>query len=141
MVRDAWSLSQALQDDLRTAQLLQWHKELEHVVVYLQLRTNSHREAREAELRNMHNTEVELEERLVELQSKASQLSQSLERAGRIHGSIDSEALRSLEEALSRPALAKAQPITARNQVWQCSENSGGMMINLKHAEAPKGRS
>ena len=58
MVRDAWLLSQALQDDLRAAQLLHWHKELENLVAHLRLRTNSQREAAEAELRNIHNAKV-----------------------------------------------------------------------------------
>ena len=58
MVRDAWLLSQALQDDLRAAQLIHWHKELENLVVHLQLRTNSQSEAAEAELRNIHNAKV-----------------------------------------------------------------------------------
>jgi hypothetical protein len=36
MVRDAWLLSLALQDDLRVAHLLHWHKELESLVAHLQ---------------------------------------------------------------------------------------------------------
>jgi hypothetical protein len=138
MVRNAWLLSQALQDDLRAAQLLHWHKELENIVAHLQLRTNSQREAAEAELRNIHDAKVEIEERLAELESRASQLTQSLEAEGRTHQPICVEALRSLEEALSRPALAKAQPVTAQDQVWQWIENSLGMIINLKQAGAPK---
>ena len=142
MVRDAWLLSQALQDDLRAAELLRWHKELENLVVHLQLRTNSQREAVEAELRNIHNVKVEIEERLAELESRASQLTKTLEAEGRTHRPIDADALRSLEEALSRPALPKALPkalpITAQDQVWQWIENSVGMIINLKHAGAPK---
>ena len=67
MVRDAWLLSQALQDDLRAPQLLHWLKELEKLVAHLQLRTNSQREAAEAELRNINNAKVEMEERLAEL--------------------------------------------------------------------------
>jgi hypothetical protein len=131
MVRDAWLLSQALQDDLRAAQLLHWHKELENLVAHLQLRTNSQRQAAEAELRNIHNAKVEVEKRLAELESRASQLTQSLEVEGRTHRPIDAEVLRSLEEALSRPAPAKALPITAQDQVWQWIENSVGMIINL----------
>jgi hypothetical protein len=138
MVRDAWLLSQALQDDLRAAQLLHWHKELENLVAHLQLRTNSQREAAEAELRNIHNAKVEIEERLAELESRASQLTQSLEAEGRTHRSIDIEALRSLEEALSRPALAKALPVIAQDQAWQWIDNSVGMIIDLKYARAPK---
>lgn len=41
MVRDAWLLSRALQDDLRAKQLLHWHWELESLVTHLQIRTNS----------------------------------------------------------------------------------------------------
>ncbi|KAH6692753.1 hypothetical protein BKA61DRAFT_451556, partial [Leptodontidium sp. MPI-SDFR-AT-0119] len=70
IVWDAWLLSQALQDDLRAAQLLHWHKELENLVAHLQLRTNSQREAADAELRNIHNAKVEIEERLAELESR-----------------------------------------------------------------------
>ena len=138
MVREAWLLSQALQDDLRAAQLLHWHKELEKLVAHLQLRTNSQREAAEAELRNIHNAKVEIEDRLAELESRASQLTQSFEAEGRTHRPIDAEALRSLEDALSRPALAKALPITAQDQVWQWIENSVGMITNPKHVGAPK---
>jgi hypothetical protein len=138
MVRNAWLLSQALQDDLRAARLLHWHKELENIVAHLQLRTNSQREAAEAELRNIHDAKVEIEERLAELKSRASQLTQSLKAEGRTHRPIGVEALRSLEEALSRLALAKALPVTAQDQVWQWIENSLGMIINLKHAGAPK---
>lgn len=138
MVRDAWLLSQALQDDLRGAQLLNWHKELESLVAHLQLRTNSQREAADAEFRNIHNAKVEIEERMAELESRASQLTQSLEAEGRTHRPIDAEALESLEEALSRPTLAKALPITAQDQVWQWIENSVGMIVNLKHSGAPK---
>jgi hypothetical protein len=138
MVRNAWLLSQALQDDLRAAQLLHWHKELENIVAHLQLRTNSQREAAEAELRNIHDAKVEIEERLAELESRASQLTQSLEAEGRTHRPISVEALRSLEEALSRPALAKALPVTAQDQVWKWVENILGMIINLKHASAPE---
>jgi len=116
MVRDAWLLSQALQDDLRAAQLLHWHKELETLVAYLQLRTNSQREAAEAELRNIHNAKVEIEERLAELESRASQLTQSLETEGRTHRPIDIKVLQSLEEVLRRPALAKALPAIALDQ-------------------------
>lgn len=47
------------------------------------------------------------------LESRANQLTQSLESDGRTHGPIDVEALRPLEEALSRPALAKAIPVIA----------------------------
>ena len=135
MVRDAWLLSQALQDDLRAAQLLHWHKELENLVAHLQLRINSQREAVEAELRNIHNAKVEMEERLAELESRASQLTQFLEAEGRTHRPIDTEALRSLEEALRRPAVAKPLPITAQDQVRQWIENSVGMKINRKHAD------
>jgi len=104
----------------------------------LQLRTNSQREAADAEFRNIHNAKVEIEERLAELESRASQLTQSLGAEGRTHRPIDAEALESLEEALSRPTLAKALPITAQDQVWQWIENSVGMIINLKHSGAPK---
>jgi hypothetical protein len=138
MVRNAWLLSQALQDDLRAAQLLHWHKELENIVAHLQLRTNSQREAAEAELRNIHDAKVEIEEKLAELESRASQLTQSLKAEGRTHRPISVEALRSLEEALSKPALAKALPVTAQDQVWKWIENSLGMIINLKHASTPE---
>ena len=131
-------LSEALQDDLRATQLLRWHKELENLIAYLQSRTHSQRKAAEAELRNIHNAKIEIEEKLAELESRASQLSQSLEAEGRTHRLIDVEALRSLEEALNRPALAKALLITAQDQVWQWIENSVGMIINLKHDGAPK---
>ncbi|KFY19054.1 hypothetical protein V493_08173 [Pseudogymnoascus sp. VKM F-4281 (FW-2241)] len=115
MVRDAWLLSQALQDDLRAAQLLHW-------------------EAAEAELQDIHNAKIEIETRLAELESRASQLTQSFEAEGRTHRPIDDEALRSLEEALSRPALAKALPITAQDQVWQGIENSVDIITSLEHA-------
>jgi hypothetical protein len=138
MVRDAWLLSQALQDDLRAAQLLHWHKELENLVAHLQLRINSQREAVEAELRNIHNAKIEMEERLAELESRASQLTQSLEAEGRTHRPIDTEVLQSLEEALRRPAVAKPLPITTQDQVRQWIENSVGMKINRKHAGATK---
>jgi hypothetical protein len=138
MVRDAWLLSQALQDDLRAAQLLHWHKELEKLVAHLQLRTNSQREAAEAELRNIHNARVEIEDRLAELESRASQLTQSFEAEGRTHQPIDAEALRSLEEAVSMPALAKALPITTQDQVWQWIESSMGIITNPKHTGAPE---
>ncbi|KFY03580.1 hypothetical protein V490_00130 [Pseudogymnoascus sp. VKM F-3557] len=104
-------------DDLRAAQLLHWHKELEKLVAHWQLRTNSQREASEAELRNIHNARVEIEDRLAELESRASQLTQSFEAEGRTHRPIDTEALRSLEEAVSRPALAEALPITTQDQL------------------------
>ena len=139
MVRDAWLLSQALQDDLRAAQLLHWHKELEKLVAHLHLRTNSQREAAEAELQNIHNAKVDIENRLAELESRSTQLTQSLETEGRTHNPIDAEALRSLEEALSRPALAKALPVTAQDQVWNWIENSVDLITDLKHAGAPKG--
>jgi len=138
MVRDAWLLSQALQDNLRAAQLLHWHKELENIVAHLQLRTDSQKEAAEAELRNVYNSKVEIEERLAELESRASQLTQSLEAEGRTHRPIGVEALRSLEGALSRPALAKALPVTIQDQVWQWIKNNLGIIIHLKHAGAPK---
>jgi len=105
---------------------------LENLVAHLQLRTNSQREAAEAELRNIHNAKVEIEERLAELESRASQLTQSLEVEGRTHRPIDSEALRPLEEALSRPALAKALPVIALDQAWQWIGNSVGMIMDLK---------
>ncbi|KAH8663700.1 hypothetical protein BGZ60DRAFT_432828 [Tricladium varicosporioides] len=132
------SCQETLRDDLRAAQLLHWHKELEGLVAHLQLRTNSQREAAEAELRNIHNTKVEIEERLAELESRASQLTQSLKAEGRTHRPIDIEALRSLEEALSRPALAKALPVITQDQVWQWIDNGVGMIIDLKYARAPK---
>ncbi|KAH6675970.1 hypothetical protein B0J14DRAFT_561664 [Halenospora varia] len=87
---------------------LHWHKELENLVAHLQSRTDSQREAAEAELRDIHSAKVEIEERLAELESRASQLTQSLEAEGRTHRPIDIEALPSLEEALNRPALAFA---------------------------------
>ncbi|CZR63633.1 uncharacterized protein PAC_13530 [Phialocephala subalpina] len=138
MVRDAWLLSQALQDDLRATQLLHWHKELENLAAHLQLTTNSQREEAEAELRSIHNARVEIEEWLVELESRESRLTQSLEVEGRTHRPIDVEALRPLEEALRRPTLAKALPVVARDRVWRWIENSVGMIINLKRAGAPK---
>jgi hypothetical protein len=64
MVRDAWLLSQVLQDDLRATRFLHWCKELESLVEHLELRTNSQREAAEAELRNIQNAKVETVERL-----------------------------------------------------------------------------
>jgi hypothetical protein len=134
MVRDAWLLSQALQDDLRAMQLLHWHKELENLVAHLQLRTNSQKEAAEAELQNIHNAKVEIEERLAELESRASQLTRSLEAEGRTHRPIDIEALRPLEEALSSPTLGKALPIIALDQAWQWIGNSVGMIMDLKYA-------
>jgi hypothetical protein len=134
MVRDAWLLSQALQDDLRAAQLLHWHKELENLVAYLQLRTSSQREAAEAELRNIHNAKVEIEEGLVELESRASHLLQSLKAEGRTHRPIDIEALRSLEEAISTPAPASARPVTVLDQAWQWISNRVGVIIDLKYA-------
>jgi hypothetical protein len=69
-----------------------------------------------------------------ELELRASQLTQSLEAEGRTHQPIDVEALRPLEEALSRPALTKALSVIAQNQVWQWIENSVGMIAILKHA-------
>jgi phenylpropionate dioxygenase-like ring-hydroxylating dioxygenase large terminal subunit len=134
MVRDAWLLSQALQDDLRAAQLLHWHKELENLVAHLQLITNSQREAAEAELRSIHNAKVEIEERLAELESRADQLTQSLEAEGRTHRPINIKALQSLEQALSRPALPKALPVIALDQAWHWIGNSVGMIMNLKYA-------
>ncbi|KFY23471.1 hypothetical protein V491_02522 [Pseudogymnoascus sp. VKM F-3775] len=134
MVRDAWLLSQALQDDLRAAQLLHWYNELEKLVAHLNLRTNLQREAAEAELQDIHNAKIEIETRLAELESRASQLTQTFEAEGRTHLPIDDEALRSLEEALGRPALAKALPITAQNQVWQGIENSVDIITSLEHA-------
>ncbi|KAL5344763.1 hypothetical protein ACLOAV_010160 [Pseudogymnoascus australis] len=122
MVRDAWLLSQALQDDLRAAQLLHWHKELEKLVAHLHLRTNLQRRAAEAELQNIHNAKVDIENRLAELESRSSQLTQSFEAEGKLHRPISAEALQSLEEALSKPALVKALPITAQDQVWQWIE-------------------
>jgi hypothetical protein len=132
MVRDAWLLSQALRDDLRAAQLLRWHKELENLVAHLQSRTNSQREAAKAELRNLHNAKVEMEERLSELESRASQLTQSLEAEVRTHRPIEIEALRPLEEALQKPALAKALPVAALDQVWRWIGNGIGMIMDLK---------
>ncbi|KAH8674394.1 hypothetical protein BGZ60DRAFT_403819, partial [Tricladium varicosporioides] len=136
MVRDARSLSQALQDELRAAQLLHWHKELENLVAHLQSRTKSQRGAAEAELRNICNAKVEVKERLAELELRASQLTQAIEVEGRTHRPIDIEALRCLEEALRRPALVKALPVTTQDQVWQWVKKSMGMVINLKHAGA-----
>ena len=52
---------------------------------------------------------------------------------------IDAEALRSLEEELNRPALAKALPVTAQDQVWNWIENSVNLINDLKHAGPPKG--
>jgi hypothetical protein len=72
MVQDACLLSHALQDDLRAAELLHRHKELENFVAHLQLRTSSQREAAEAELWNIHNAKVEIEETLAELESRAA---------------------------------------------------------------------
>jgi hypothetical protein len=138
MVRDAWLLSQALQDDLRATQLLHWHKELENLIALLQLRTNSQREAAEAELPNIHNAKDETEKRLAELESRASQLTQSLEAEGKAPRPIDVEALQPLEEALSRPALPKALPVTIMDRVWQWIENGLGMIINLERVGAPK---
>jgi hypothetical protein len=45
---------------------------LENFVAHLQLRTSSQREAAEAELWNIHNAKVEIEERLAELESRAA---------------------------------------------------------------------
>ena len=63
-------------------------------------------------------------------------MTQSLEAEARTHRPIDAEALRSLEEVLSRPTLAKDLLITAQDQIWQWIENSVGMIVNLKHAGA-----
>jgi hypothetical protein len=134
MVRDAWLLAQALQDDVRATQLLRWHKELENLVEHLQLRTNSQREAAEAELHNIHNAKVELEEKLADLESRASQLTQSLETEGRTHRPIDIEVLRPLEVALGNPTLTRAPLVTALDQAWRWVGNRLGMMVNLKHA-------
>lgn len=104
MVRDAHLLSQALKDDLRSAQLLQWHKELADVVANLQSTTNSQREAAEAELLNVHNEKVAIEKRLVELKARAHQLTQSLDGKGRNSQPIDEDAMQSLEEAFTTSA-------------------------------------
>ncbi|KFX99920.1 hypothetical protein V490_01571 [Pseudogymnoascus sp. VKM F-3557] len=138
MVRDAWLLSQALRDDLRAAQLLHWHKELEKLVAHLHSRTNLQRRAAEAELQNIHIAKVDIENRLAELESRSSQLTQFFEAEGKTHRPISAEALHSLEEALSRPALVKALPITAQDRVWQWIEDSEDMIASLKHAGAPK---
>ena len=74
----------------------------------MELRTNSQREAAEAKLRNIHNAKVKIGQRLAELESRASQLTVTLEAEDKTHQPIDAEVLRSLEEALSRLALAKA---------------------------------
>jgi len=134
MVRDAWLLSRALQDDFRATQLLHWHKELESLVANLQLRTNSQREAAEAELQNIHNAKVEIEENLAELESRARQLTHSLEAEGRTHRPIDIELLRPLEEALGNPTLARAPLVTALDQAWRWVGNRLGMMVDLKNA-------
>ncbi|OBT74273.1 hypothetical protein VF21_07416 [Pseudogymnoascus sp. 05NY08] len=138
MVRDAWLLSQALQDDLRAAQLLHWHEELEKLVAHLQLRTSSQREAAEAELKDIHNEKDAIKNRLAELESRSSQLTQSFEAEGRTHRPIDAEALQPLEVALNRPALAKGLPITTQDRVSQWIKKSVDMITNLKHAGAPK---
>jgi hypothetical protein len=119
MVRDACLLSQALQDDSRAAQLQHWHKELENLVTHLQLRTNSQREAAETQLRNIHNTKAEIEGMLAELESRASQLTHFLEVESTAHRAIDSEALRLLDEAISRPAPVIALPAITLNQAWR----------------------
>jgi hypothetical protein len=134
MIGDAWLLSQVLQDDLRAARLLHWYKELESLVEHLELRTNSQREAAEAELGNIQNAKAETEERLAELELRESQLTRSLEVEGSTHQSIDAEALRPLEEALGRPALTKTLFVNTQDQVWQWIENSVGMITILKHA-------
>ena len=134
MVRDAWLLSRALQDDFRATQLLHWHKELESLVANLQLRTNSQRDAAEAELQNIHNAKVEIEENLAELESRARQLTHSLEAEGRTHRPIDIELLRPLEEALGNPTLARAPLVTALDQAWRWVGNRLGMMVDLKNA-------
>ncbi|TVY43769.1 hypothetical protein LSUB1_G001259 [Lachnellula subtilissima] len=134
MIRDAWLLSQALQDDLRATQLLHWCKELESLVEHLELRTNSQREAAEAELRNIQNAKVETEERLAKLELRAGQLTQSLKAEGRTHQPIDVEALRHLEEALRRPALTETLSVIAQDQVWQWIESSLGTITILKRA-------
>jgi hypothetical protein len=100
----------------------------------LQLRTDSQRQAAEAELRNIQNAKVELEDKLAKLESKASQLTQSLKLDGRTHRQIETEALRSLEEALSRPTLAKSLPAIALDQAWQWIGNSVSMVIDWKYA-------
>ena len=119
MVRDAWLLSQALKDYSRAAQLQYWHTELENLVTHLQSRTESQREAAETQLRNIHNTKAEIEEMLAELDSRASQLTHFLEVESKAHRAIDIEALQSLDQALSRPALARALPAIALNQAWR----------------------
>ena len=134
MVRDAWLLSQALQDDFRATQLLHWHKELENLVAHLKLRTNFQREAAEAELHNIHNAKVEMEEKLAELESRASQLMQSLEAEGRTHRPIDIEVLHPLEEALGHPTLARAPLATALDHAWRWVGNRLGMIVDLRNA-------
>ena len=119
MVRDAGLLSQALKDYSRAGQLQYWHKELENLIMHLQLRTDSQREAAETQLRNIHNTKAEIEEMLVELDSRASQLTHFLEVESKAHRAIDIEALQSLDQALSRPAPARALPAIALNQAWR----------------------
>ena len=121
MVRNAWLLSRALQDDLRATQLLHWHKALENLIAHLQ--------AAGADLRNIHNAKIETERRLAELESKASQLTLSLEVEGRTHQPIDIEALPSLEEALSSPNLARIPLIISLDQAWRWVGNSVGMLI------------
>jgi predicted nuclease with TOPRIM domain len=118
MVRDACLLSQALKDNSRAVKLQHWHKELENLVTHLKLRTNSQREAAETQLRNIHNTKAEMEGMLAALESRASQLTHFLEVESQTHRAIDSEALRSLDEAINRPAPAFALPAIALNQAW-----------------------
>jgi hypothetical protein len=118
MVRDACLLSQALKDNSRAVKLQHWHKELENLVTHLKLRTNSQREAVETQLRNIHNTKAEMEGILAALESRASQLTHFLEVESQTHRAIDSEALRSLDEAINRPAPAFALPAIALNQAW-----------------------
>jgi hypothetical protein len=119
MVRDAWLLSQALKDYSRAAQLQYWHTELENLVTHLQLRTDSQREAAEAELRNIHSTKAEIEEKLADLETRSSQLTHFLEVESKAHRTIDIEALQSLDQALSRPAPARTLPAIALNQAWR----------------------
>jgi hypothetical protein len=81
-------------------------------VAHLHLRIKSLREVAEAELQNIHNAKVKMEEKLAKLESRASQLTRSLEAEGRTHRPIDIEVLRPLEDALGCPTLARAPLVT-----------------------------
>ena len=86
-------------------------------MVHLYLRTKSLREVTEAELWNIYNTKVEIEEKLAELEPRVSQLTRSLEVEGRTYWLIDIEVLCPLEDILGCLTLARALLATTLDQV------------------------